>query len=592
METEKLLQNRLEKVAQDMAKQAGHLMEAESYGQWTELPYQAMAEMKVPLEHMDLTAEPVQIAPALNPQIATEYTRVFAAPDNLQHASIVDAADGYYFMAGTAKAQVSQYEHASSPMPFIGKTSRIEGLDILDTDFLCGLANNMFKESMGVAGTNILSDHEREAAAYGTAPYFLSEKQGRRHKHKISGSSFDVERIRRDFPVLQRKVHGKPLIWLDNGATTQKPQVVINRVSQFYEQENSNVHRGAHVLAAESTDAYEEARGKVAAFLGAASAEEIVFVRGTTEGINLLAYVCGDKALAPGDEILLTEAEHHANIVPWQFAAQKTGAVIRVAPVDDKGEIIIEEYVRLLGERTRVVAMTHVSNVLGTVMPIHEMTRMAKRYGATVVIDGAQGVPHRRVDVQAIGCDFYVFSGHKLFGPTGIGAIYGRKELWEKMSPWQGGGNMIQHVTFEKSTFAPAPNKFEAGTGSLASAVGLGAAIDYLNSIGLEEIERYETDLLDYALDGILKVRGLRVIGMPRDRGGVISFVMKGIPDIEVGKMLDAEGIAVRAGHHCAQPVLAHFGLESSVRPAFAFYNTKSEADALIDALHRISFSR
>jgi cysteine desulfurase/selenocysteine lyase len=403
---------------------------------------------------------------------------------------------------------------------------------------------------------------------------------------------FDVETIRRDFPILQRKVHGKPLIWLDNAATSQKPQAVIERVSRYYEHENSNIHLGTHTLAEEASNAYEGARAKVAAFLGADSADEIVFVRGTTEGINLLAAVFSENLLQPGDEIVLTEAEHHANIVPWQFAAKKTGAIIRVAPVDDNGEIILEEYQRLLGPRTRVVSITHISNVLGTVMPIREMTAMAKRHGATVVIDGAQGVPHRRVDVQAIGCDFYAFSGHKLFAPTGIGAVYGRKEKWEQMPPWQGGGNMVQHVTFETTTFASPPKRFEAGTPSLAGAVGLGTAIDYLNGISPEAIEQYETGLLAYALEGIRSINGLRLIGQPRDRGGVISLVMNDIPDVEVARMLDAEGIAVRAGTHCALPILARFGLQSSVRPSFAFYNTRAEADALVEALRSISLRR
>ena len=314
-----------------------------------------------------------------------------------------------------------------------------------------------------------------------------------------------------------------------------------------------------------------------------------MFVRGTTEGINLLAAVFSENLLQPGDEIVLTQAEHHANIVPWQFAAKKTGAIIRVAPVDDNGEIILEAYERLLGPRTRVVSITHISNALGTVMPIREMAALAKRHGATVVIDGAQGVPHRRVDVQAIGCDFYVFSGHKLFAPTGIGAVYGRKERWEQLPPWQGGGHMIRHVTFEQTTFDMPPGRFEAGTPAVAQAVGLGAAIDYLNGIGLAAIERYETDLLAYALQSIRRIAGLRVIGMPKDRGGVISLVIDGIPDMEVARMLDAEGIAVRTGHHCAQPILARFGLKSSVRPSFAFYNTRAEADALVETLHRIS---
>lgn len=407
-----------------------------------------------------------------------------------------------------------------------------------------------------------------------------------------AASKFDVEAIRRDFPILQRKVHGKPLIWLDSAATSQKPQAVIDRVVHYYQHENSNIHRGTHALAEEACDAYEGARGKVAAFLGAASPDEIVFVRGTTEGLNLLAATFSEGLLKPGDEIVLTQTEHHANIVPWQFAAKKTGAVIRVAPVDDNGDILLEEYARLLGPRTRVVSFTHIANAIGTVMPIHEMTQMAKRVGATVVIDGAQGVPHRRVDVQAIGCDFYVFSGHKLFAPTGIGAIYGRNELWQQLPPWQGGGGMVEKVTFEQSTYTTPPKRFEAGTPSLAAAVGLGSAIDYLNDLGLEAIEQYEADLLAYALDKIRSVNGLRLIGQPKDRGGVISLVMDGIPDLEVAKLLDAQGIAVRAGTHCAQPILARFGLQSTVRPSFAFYNTRGEVDVLVGALRGIGLRR
>jgi len=402
---------------------------------------------------------------------------------------------------------------------------------------------------------------------------------------------FDVDSIRRDFPILQRRVHGKPLVWLDSAATAQKPRAVIDRVSRFYEHENSNIHRGTHTLAEEACDAYEGARAKVATFMGAAS-PEIVFVRGTTEGINLLASILSESLLKPGDEILLTQAEHHANIVPWQFAARKTSAVIRVAPVDDNGEIILEEYGRLLGPRTKVVSFTHISNVLGTVNPVREMSAMARREGAIVVIDGAQGIPHRQVDVKAIGCDFYVFSGHKLFAPGGIGAVYGRKEMWERLPPWQGGGNMVQHVTFERSTFAPPPKRFEAGTPAVAAAAGLGTAIDYLNGIGLAAIEQYETALLEYALEGIRSIPGVRLVGAPRERGGVISFVMDRIPDPVVAEKLDAEGIALRAGTHCALPVLTRFGLDSSVRPSFAFYNTRAEADALTGALHRISRGR
>ena len=395
---------------------------------------------------------------------------------------------------------------------------------------------------------------------------------------------FDAHKARADFPALAQQVHGKPLAWLDNGATAQKPQVVIDRVSHFYEFENANTHSGGNTMAEAVSAAYEGARSRVAAFLGAASAQEIVFVRGATEGLNMLAELFVD-ILRPGDEILLTAAEHHANIVPWQFAAKKSGAAIRIVPVDDNGDLILEEYERLLGPRTRIASFTQISNALGTVLPIREMTAMAKHVGATVIVDGAQGVPHRRVDVQAIGCDFYLFSGHKLFAPTGIGAVWGRKQLWEQLPPWQTGGGMIERVTFETTSFLAPPKRFEAGTYSLAGAIGLGAAIDYLNGIGLDAIEQYEAELLAYALDGLQDINGLRVIGRPKDRGGVISFVMDAIPDRDIAKALDTEGIAVRVGHHCAQPIMARFGVESTVRPSFAFYNTIAEVDALVAAL-------
>ena len=411
-----------------------------------------------------------------------------------------------------------------------------------------------------------------------------------RHSAKLK-DMLDAEAIRRDFPILSRKMHGKPLIWLDSAAPAQKPRTVIERMARFYEQENSNIHRGTHTLAEQACDAYEDARTAVAEFLNAPLPQEIVFVRGTTEGLNLLAATLG-ASLQPGDEILVTEAEHHANLVPWQFAAKRSGAVIRVAPVDEHGDLILEEYERLLGPRTRIAAFTHISNMLGSVMPVRTMTALAQRVGATVVIDGAQGVPHRKVDVQAIGCDFYVFSGHKLFGPTGIGAVYGRKERWEHLPPWQGGGNMVEQVTYQSSTYAAPPHRFEAGTPAIAEAIGLEAAIDYLNGIGLDAIERYETALLDYALEALRGIDGLRLIGMPKERGGAISLVLEGIPDEAVARALDAEGIAVRAGTHCAQPILARFGLASSVRPSFAFYNTQAEVDALVKALRKVSARR
>jgi cysteine desulfurase/selenocysteine lyase len=398
----------------------------------------------------------------------------------------------------------------------------------------------------------------------------------------------DVDAIRQDFPILHQRVHGRPLIWLDNAATTQKPQSVIDRLSHFYEHENSNIHRAAHTLAARATDAFEQARDKVRDFLGASSSREIVFVRGTTEAINLVAQTWGRKFLQPGDEIILSTLEHHANIVPWQLVAKETGARLRVIPVNDRGEIILEEYQSLLGPRTKLVALAHASNSLGTLLPVAEMTQMAKRYGARVLIDGAQTVAHVPVNVQQLGADFYVFSGHKIFGPTGIGVLYAREELLEIMPPWQGGGSMIKNVTFEETTYADPPAKFEAGTPNIADAVGLGAALDYVSQFGLPNIAKYEHELLDYATQQLARINGLRLIGTAREKVGVISFVLKDRKTEEVGRMLDLEGIAVRAGHHCSQPSLRRFGVEATVRPSLAFYNTVGEIDRLAEAIRRI----
>ena len=395
----------------------------------------------------------------------------------------------------------------------------------------------------------------------------------------------DIPSIRRDFPALNQRVHGKPLVWFDNAATTHKPQSVIDAISHYYAHDNSNIHRAAHTLAARSTDAFEAVREKVQRFLGAATKEEILFVRGTTEGVNLVSQTYGRKFLQSGDEILLSMLEHHANIVPWQMVAQEKGAHIRVIPVNDRGEVMLEEYQRMLGPRTKLVALTQASNSLGTILPVAEMTQMAKRYGARVLIDGAQSVSHLPVNVQDIGCDFFVFSGHKIFGPNGIGVVYVRSELQEIMPPWQGGGNMIKSVTFEETTYADPPNKFEAGTPNIADTVGLGAALDYVQQLGLHNIGRYEHELLEYATERLLPIKGLRLIGQARDKVSVISFVLKDRRTEEIGKRLDLEGIAVRAGHHCAQPSLRRYGVESTVRPSFAFYNTKSEIDHLVSVV-------
>ena len=403
---------------------------------------------------------------------------------------------------------------------------------------------------------------------------------------------FDAVSIKRDFPILRERVHGRPLIWLDNAATTQKPQAVIDRVSYYYEHENSNVHRAAHALAARATDAYEGAREKVRRFLNAPSVETIVFARGATEAINLVAQSWGRRNVGAGDEIVITWLEHHANIVPWQQLCSEKGARLCVAPVDDRGQIILDEFERLLGPKTRLVSFAHVSNALGTIVPAGELVKMAHRHGARVLVDGAQAVSHMPVDVQALDCDFYCFSGHKLFAPTGIGALFGKTDVLATMPPWQGGGNMIRDVTFERTTYQPPPWRFEAGTGSIADAVGLGAAIDYLSALGLANVARYEHELLVYATEELACVPGLRMIGTSADKTGVLSFVIDGVRTEDVGAALDQEGIAVRSGHHCAQPILRRFGLESTVRASLAPYNTRDDIDALVAALLRLQTGR
>jgi cysteine desulfurase / selenocysteine lyase len=398
---------------------------------------------------------------------------------------------------------------------------------------------------------------------------------------------FDVNDIRRDFPILEERVHGKRLVWLDNAATTQKPQAVIDRLVHYYSHEYSNVHRAAHELAARSTDAYESAREKVQRFLGAGSAEEIVFVRGTTEAVNLVAGSYGRKFIGEGDEIVLSTLEHHSNIVPWQFLTARVGAVIRVVPVTDRGEVLLSDFEKTLSTRTKFVSLTHVSNALGTILPIREMIQMAHRRGAKVLIDGAQAVSHFPVNVQSLDADFYALSGHKLFGPSAIGVLYGKKALLDEMPPWQGGGNMIQTVTFENSTFADPPQRFEAGTAALGPAVGLGAAVDYLDRIGMENVARHERELLAYATEALSRIPGVRLIGTAPEKAGVLSFVTDKIPAEEMGKILDEDGIAVRAGHHCAQPTMDRFGLDGTVRPSIALYNTHDEIDQLERAVRR-----
>jgi cysteine desulfurase/selenocysteine lyase len=422
--------------------------------------------------------------------------------------------------------------------------------------------------------------------------YFLTEPEVPPALPVDPHPPFDVHAVRRDFPILAERVNGRPLIWFDNAATTQKPQAVIDRLVEFYTRENSNIHRAAHELAARSTDAYERARRTVARFLGANSHEEIVFARGTTEAINLVAQAWGGRHIGAGDEIVISHLEHHANIVPWQMLAERTGAVIKVIPVDEDGQILLDEYTKLLSDRTKLVSVTHVSNALGTVVPVQQVVELAHRAGARVLIDAAQSVPHIPIDVSVLDADFLAFSGHKIFGPTGIGVLYGKPEALEEMPPWEGGGNMIVDVTLERSTFQAPPGRFEAGTGNIADAVGLGAALDYVERVGLPNIAAYEHDLVDYATARLREVPGLRLVGTASEKASVVSFLLDGYSPTEVGTALNEDGIAVRAGHHCAQPILRRYGLEATVRPSFAFYNTHQEIDVLAEAVHRLAANR
>ena len=400
--------------------------------------------------------------------------------------------------------------------------------------------------------------------------------------------TYDVDKIRADFPILSQTVRGKRLVYLDNAATTQKPRAVIEAVSHYYKAQNANIHRGVHYLSEAATAAYERVREQVRAFVGAAEAAEIVFVRGATEAINLVAQSYGRPRLGPGDEIVLTTMEHHSNIVPWQILCEQTGARLRVAPIDDAGDLILEEYARLLGPRTRIVAMPHISNALGTINPVREMIALAHDAGAVTLVDGAQAVAHAGVDVKALGCDFYAFSGHKMLGPTGIGCLYAKHALLEAMPPYQGGGDMIASVSFEKTTWNRVPHKFEAGTPDIAGVIGLGAAIDYLQRVGLEAIAAHEADLLAHATRAVGAIPGVRLVGTARRKAAILSFVLEHVHPHDIGTVLDQEGVAVRAGHHCAQPVMDRFGVPATVRASFGLYNTRTEVDALRRALHRV----
>lgn len=404
-----------------------------------------------------------------------------------------------------------------------------------------------------------------------------------------NGTRLNAEAVRRDFPILKERVYGKPLTYLDNAATTQKPQAVIDTLTQFYSKENANIHRGIFCLSEQATKRYQSARNRVREFLNAGSDKEIIFTRGTTEAINLAAHCYGRAFLKEGDEVLITGMEHHSNIVPWQMLAGQTGIRLKVAPINDRGELILEEFKKLLEGNVKFVSVVHVSNALGTINPVKELVRLAREKGAVTLVDGAQAVAHTAVDVRDIGCDFYAFSGHKLLGPTGIGVLYGKKELLEKMPPYQGGGDMIRTVTFEKTTYNDLPYKFEAGTPHIAGVIGLGAAIDYIRAVGLDRIEAYEHELLQYGTEKILQVPGLRIIGTAQHKSAILSFVIGEAHAHDIGTILDRQGIAIRAGHHCAMPVMQRFNVPATTRASLAFYNTTEEIDRLAAALHEVT---
>ena len=401
-------------------------------------------------------------------------------------------------------------------------------------------------------------------------------------------TTLDVAKIREDFPILKQMVHGKPLVYLDNAATSQKPQAVIDSLVQYYTTTNSNVHRGVHTLSQQATEDYEGARAKVREFIGAAEDQEIIFVRGTTEGINLVAQSFGRQNVGPGDEIIVSNMEHHSNIVPWQMLCEERGAHLRVVPINDDGELLMDEYERLLGPRTKLVSMVHQSNALGTVNPVEQIISMAHSHGIPVLLDGAQSAPHLPIDVRKLGCDFFVFSGHKLYGPTGIGILYGKEELLEAMPPFQGGGEMIKSVTFEKTIYNDLPNKFEAGTPHIAGAIGLGTAVDYVTELGIDRIQAYERELLEYGTQCLSDIGALRIIGTAAEKAGVLSFVMDSVHPHDIGTILDTEGIAIRTGHHCTQPLMERFQIPATARASLAFYNTKEEIDALVKAIDRV----
>ncbi|AYO38185.1 family 2A encapsulin nanocompartment cargo protein cysteine desulfurase [Serratia sp. P2ACOL2] len=518
--------------------------------------------------------------------------QAFLAPPTLPQPRVPEATPGFYFLSDFPTPQ--RQDSADSGLAGLASQA-LTGQQHLSDQPFAGAIKGELEAVIGALfppNSAPVSGVAQDAAS--GQYYFLEQGYQWREGAPQHGarSRFDVHAVRRDFPILAERVNGKPLVWLDNAATTHKPQVVIDRLAYFYAHENSNIHRAAHELAARATDAYEGARNSVARFLGAKSPAEIVFTRGATEAINLIANTFGRKYIGEGDEIVVSQLEHHANIVPWQQLAASVGAKIRVIPVDDSGQILLDDYRKLLSPRTRLVSVTQVSNALGTVTPVEQVIALAHQAGARVLVDGAQAVSHLKVNVQALDADFYVFSGHKVFAPTGIGAVYGKAELLETLPPWQGGGNMIADVTFEKTLYQPAPARFEAGTGNIADAVGLGAAVDYVERLGLDNINRYEHELLEYATEQLIRIPGLRLIGTAANKASVLSFVLSGYRTEEVGNALNREGIAVRSGHHCAQPILRRFGVETTVRPSLAFYNTHEEVDLLAATLHKLAKGR
>ncbi|NOU25883.1 MAG: cysteine desulfurase [Methylotenera sp.] len=526
-----------------------------------------------------------------------------SSPLSANQSSPVEAPTPSFFSAlpsvGSAKpdfagVEAFQLQHApgfASAIPFAGDLDLGQLLGGVDVPYQSEL--NQLLGSASISSVGITSAGSGNPASTTSAsPYYFLQDSPFNQTAPLPAAAhppFDANLVRKDFPILRELVNGRPLIWFDNAATTQKPQAVIDRIAYFYQHENSNIHRAAHELAARATDAYEEARESVRRFINAPSVDNVIFVRGTTEAINLVAKTWGKKHIGEGDEILISHLEHHANIVPWQQLCQETGAKLKVAPVDDSGQVLLAEYQRLLTSRVKLVSFTQVSNALGTVTPAAQMIQMAHAAGAKVLLDGAQSVSHMRTDVQGLDADFFVFSGHKVFGPTGIGALYGKPELLADMPAWQGGGNMIQDVTFDKTVYHEAPSKFEAGTGNIADAVGMGAALEYVERIGIDNIARYEHELLEYATAAMCKVPGLCLVGTAKEKASVLSFTLNGYKSEEVGAALNQEGIAVRSGHHCAQPILRRFGLETTVRPSLAFYNTPAEVDVMVNALLRLT---